>query len=222
MKAPGILTGLLFPKKCLLCGRLLEHTETMLCVQCAVEASEALTLKRRIPFLSGVFALWYYEDHVRDSLLRFKFGNRRSYARHYGALLATKLTDRQEQFDLITWVPVSRRRKLHRGYDQVELIARSFGKHCGQAPVRCLKKIRHNPPQSTLVGLAARRANVLGAYRAVEASDIAGKRILLLDDIITTGATIGECARVLMTAGAKEVYGVAVAAARQHKHQTSR
>ena len=80
-------------------------------------------------------------------------------------------------------------------------------------PVPTLRKIRHNRPQSGIDDQAKRRANVLGAYSAVCPQEVQGKRILLLDDIITTGATAGECARVLLTAGAKEVHCGFIAAA---------
>ena len=84
-------------------------------------------------------------------------------------------------------------------------------------PVPTLCKIRHNPPQSGIVGQAQRRANVLGVYEAVEPESFKDKRVLILDDIITTGATLSECARVLLTAGAKEVHCAAIAAVKEHK-----
>ena len=118
-------------------------------------------------------------------------------------------------FDMLTWVPVSRLRKLRRGYDQVELLAKAVGRELGLSPVPTLKKIRNNRPQSRLKDPAARRANVLGAYRLLEGAAVKGQRVLLLDDILTTGATAGECARVLLSAGAKEVHCAAVAAARK-------
>ena len=217
MRRSGPMIRLLFPEKCLLCGKLLRKTESLLCGHCAEKTPEALKLKQRIPFLSGAFALWYYENHVRGSLLRFKFHGRRSYAKGYASLLAAKLQDVHTRYDLIAWVPVSRWRKLKRGYDQVELIAYALCAELPITPVVCLKKIRHNPPQSGIASAAQRRANVLGAYKVPDPASVAGKRILLLDDIITTGATISECAKTLMAAGAKEVYGVAVAAARLHK-----
>lgn len=217
MKSNNPITHLLFPEKCLLCCKLLRSSENILCCHCAADAPEALTLKERIPFLSGSFALWYYENDVRDSLLRFKFLHRRSNARGYGAILAMKLPEALKQYDLITWIPVSRWRKLTRGFDQVEMIAYALCKELQVTPAGCLKKIRHNPPQSSIPSAAQRRANVLGAYQVPDPGLVAGKRILLLDDIITTGATISECAKMLMAAGAKEVYGVAVAAARKHK-----
>ena len=82
-------------------------------------------------------------------------------------------------------------------------------------PVPLLKKVRHNRPQSGISDASKRRANVLGAYREVNRQAIAGKRILLLDDILTTGATASEAARVLLTSGAKEIHCAAVAAARK-------
>ena len=120
-----------------------------------------------------------------------------------------------EGFDCLTWVPVSPLRKLRRGYDQVELLAKAVGRELGMQPVPLLKKVRHNRPQSGISDGAKRRANVLGVYREMDRTAISGKRILLLDDILTTGATAGECARVLLTAGAKEIHCAVIAAARK-------
>lgn len=217
MKKLNFLISLIFPNKCMLCGRLLPEQEMHLCRHCAAHTPEALKLKQKIPFLSGGFTLWYYEGSVRKSILRYKFGRKRCYARAYGAILAAKLSDVQKKYDLIVWVPVSRLRKLSRGFDQVELLAHIFCKELGITPIPCLKKIRHTPPQSGIASAAQRRANVLGAYKVINPDLLKGKRILLLDDIITTGATISECAKTLMAAGAKEVYGVAIATTRQHK-----
>ena len=151
------------------------------------------------------------------SLLRFKFYGKRSYAPAYGRLLSMKLMQAHpEGFDLVTWVPVSPLRKLKRGFDQGELLSDFVGRELETDSVKLLRKIRHNRPQSGITGDAHRRANVLGAYKILQPELICGKRILLLDDIITTGATAGECARVLLTAGAKEVHLGAVAAARRN------
>jgi ComF family protein len=216
MKLYHLIMHLLFPPKCVLCGRTLEKNQTDLCRNCRLDAPEYPDSKRRIQFLDSFTAVWYYEDNVRRSLLRFKFHGARSYASVYGRQLAMKL-DREhpEGFDVLTWVPVSRLRRFRRGYDQVELIARSAGRELGLTPVPVLQKIRHNPPQSGIQDDSIRRANVLGAYRLKDPSQVRGKRILLLDDILTTGATAGECARMLRMAGAKEVHCAAVAAARK-------
>ena len=210
--------SLLFPRKCLLCGKILERQELDLCHSCRVDSPECKISREKLPFLDSWLALWHYEGVARKSLIRYKFHNRRHQAAGYGRLLAMKLLkEREAEFDLITWVPVSRLRKLRRGYDQVELLAKAVCSELGTTPCRCLKKIRHNPPQSGIRSFAERRANVLGAYTVMEPEAIRGKRILLLDDIVTTGATAGECARVLLTAGAAQVHCAAVAASRKHE-----
>ncbi len=206
--------SLLFPRKCLLCGKLLERDELDLCRKCRIDGPECKISREKLPFLDSWLALWHYEGGARHSLIRYKFHNRRSMAQGYGRLLAMKLLrEREGDFDLITWVPISPLRKLRRGYDQVELLAKAVGRELAMEPVRCLKKVRHNPPQSGVVGQAQRRANVLNVYKVVGPEQFQGKRILLLDDIITTGATAGECARILLTAGAKEIHCAAVASA---------
>ena len=216
MKLYYLLMNLLFPPKCILCGKLLNSNEQDLCRECRVDSPEYPFRKEKIQFLDSFTAVWYYEDTVRRSLLRYKFYGARGFAQSYGRLLAMKLLQTHpEGFDCLTWVPVSRLRKLRRGYDQVELLAKAVGRELGMEPVPLLKKVRHNRPQSGLSDAAQRRANVLGVYRETNREAVAGKRILLLDDILTTGATAGECARVLLTNGAKEIHCAAIAAARK-------
>ena len=211
-----MLMELLFPPKCVLCRRLLKNGENHLCGTCRTEAPEYPDRKIKLQFLDSFAAVWYYEGNVRSSLLRYKFGNARSYAASYGPILAMKLLQAYpEGFDVLTWVPVSRLRKLRRGYDQVELLAKAVGRELGVTPVPTLKKVRNNRPQSRLKTPEARRANVLGVYRMADGVSVEDKRVLLLDDILTTGATAGECARVMLSHGAKEVHCAVIAAARK-------
>ena len=209
---------IIFPPKCVLCRKLLSSQQTDLCHECRSKAPAFTRAKRNIPFIAHWPALWYYKDDVAKSIRRFKFGNLRSYAESYARMLVAKLPeDYIEHCDILTWVPVSFLRKLRRGYDQSALLAKALGHEISIEPIAVLKKIRHTPPQSGMGSAAKRRANVLGAYKVRSHADIAGKRILLLDDVVTTGATASECARTLLTAGAKEVYFAAVAAALEHK-----
>ncbi len=220
MKLLHFLSSWLFPDKCILCGRILEQEELDLCRNCRVEAPEWSISKIKYPYIDQWTALWYYEGNVRHSLLRYKFHNRQSYAASYGRLLAMKLMkEDRTDFDVLTWVPISPKRLRKRGYDQVQLLADKLGQELKTQPLCTLKKIRHNRQQSRIVGAAHRRANVLGAYEAVDAQAFAGKRVLLLDDIVTTGATASECARVLLTAGAKEVHFAVIAAANQNQNR---
>ena len=208
-----ILT-LLFPPKCVLCKDVLSKEETDFCHNCRQSAPEFGKSNLRFSFVAGWTAVWYYRDTVRGSVLRYKFSGRRCYAPTYGQVLAMKLQkEHMADFDILTWVPIAPLRRLRRGYDQVELLAESVGQELNIQPVKTLQKIRNTPPQSRIRDAARRRANVLAAYRAVDPESFRGKRVLLLDDIITTGATVSECARVLLTAGAKEVYCAAMAVA---------
>lgn len=216
MRIMAWITDLLFPDKCVLCGRILKTGEQDLCQTCREETEPYHSGKSNPHFLDSVAAVWYYEGKVRKSLLRFKFYNGRSLAVNFGRLLAMKLIEEAPRgFDLITWVPISSLRRLRRGYDQVELLAGEVGRELGQSPVPLLKKTRHNRSQSRLSGAAARRANVRGVYRYVGTGSLEGKKILLLDDILTTGATAGEAARILRMAGAEEVHCAVIAAARK-------
>ncbi|MBE6960648.1 MAG: ComF family protein [Ruminococcaceae bacterium] len=219
MKLTERILKVLFPPKCVLCGKVLHEQETDFCGVCRMESPICpVNRRKKLPFLDSWLGVWYYEDSVRRSLLRYKFHGARSYAEPYGRMLAMKLQqEHPEGFDLLTWVPISRRRKFTRGYDQVELLAAVVGRELELESVSLLIKVRHNRPQSGIVGDAERRANVLGAYRVTDPVHLKNKKILLLDDIITTGATVSECARMLLTAGAKEVHCGAVAIARRQK-----
>ena len=212
------IVNFLFPPKCVLCRKVLKNRENDLCRCCRTNGPEYSSGKRKLLFLDSFVAVWYYEKNVRSSLLRYKFYGARSYARSYGRLLAMRLLQEYpEGFDVLTWIPISSLRKFRRGYDQVELLARAVGQELGMEPVATLRKVRNNRQQSRIRDAAARRANVLGVYRAADPAAVRDKRVLLLDDILTTGATASEAGRVLLTAGAKQVHCAAVAASRKMK-----
>lgn len=215
------LLSLLFPPKCHFCRCILQKAETDLCHSCRGDAPELLRTKRKIPLIAQWTAVWYYKGAVRKSILRFKFCNARGYADFYARELALKLRDADfaNDFSVITWVPVSKLRRLLRGYDQSELLATALGKELGLPAVQLLKKHRHTQPQSSLPGASQRRANVLNAYMCVDRHSIIGKHILLLDDVLTTGSTAAECGKILLLGGAKKVYFAAIAAATHDKNK---
>ena len=109
---------------------------------------------------------------------------------------------------------MSGKRKRKRGYDQSLLLAKALGEELGMEPKPLLKKVRDNPAQSGL-SMEKRRGNVSGVYAPVGEIDLTGKRVLLIDDVFTTGSTAEECARVLREAGAGAVHCAAVAAAQK-------
>lgn len=218
LRIAGRLWELLFPEKCVLCRRILSREELDLCHTCRAEAPEYDRRRPKLRYIRDFTAVWYYEDQVRSSLLRFKFGGVRSYCESYGRLLAMRVRQElPEDIDLVTWVPIGPKRRRKRGYDQVELIARVVSRELELPLARLLDKPKDNPAQSGLKGPEERRANVLGVYRVTDRETIKEKNILLLDDIVTTGATAAECGKTLQLAGAKYIYCAAVAAVRQSK-----
>lgn len=213
--------SLLFPQKCIFCRKLLSPQETDLCHHCRSSAPIFTKAKNRYSFIAGWTAVWYYKDAVRRTLLRYKFYRCRSYAPFFGRMLAMSLqAAKMEDFDILTWVPVSRLRKITRGYDQSALLAHAVAKELGVTAVPCLAKTRHNRTQSGLRKAHQRRANVMGVYKVPCPETVRDKHILLLDDIITTGATASECAKTLLAAGARQVHFAAVAAAADEKNHT--
>ena len=205
---------ILFPPKCILCRDLLKGEQTDICPRCRTENEDYPQGKLKLQFVDRAAAVWYYKDNVRKALHRYKFNRGTYLAEPFGRFMAMKvLGSGMEDVDLVTWVPISPIRRIVRGYDQDELLARVIARELGLPCEPLLKKVRHNRPQSGITGYARRRANVLGVYRANREELIPGKRILLVDDILTTGATVSECARVLLTAGAKQTDCAVVASA---------
>ena len=116
------------------------------------------------------------------------------------------------EFDAVTWIPVSKKRLRERGFDQSFYLARGIC-NIWQVPVeRTLRKTVHNPAQSGLDSVEERRSNVLGVYEALPEAELAGRRFLLVDDILTTGAPMAEARRVLLEAGAVQVVCLTLAA----------
>ena len=210
---------LLFPRKCPFCGAILE--KDTICRVC----KEKLPLCHTVQTGSGygrVTAPFRYEGLVRKAILDFKFNGKLGGLETFGTWLAQCAAERYSgEFDAITWVPVSKKRLRKRGYDQARYLAASACVDWHVQPLETLKKVRDNPPQSRLTDAKERRSNVLGVYEAVNAKEIAGKRLLLIDDIFTTGATLSECARILRDAGAADVLCLTLAIAGENETDKS-
>ena len=194
---------LLFPRRCPFCGKITDGA--LLCTACAA----VLPVTGEHPTAEGTYgrcaAPLYYERQVRDALLAFKFHGRMGGLDCFGEMLADCAAGSfPGEFDTVTWVPVSDKRKRERGFDQSYELCRAACRHWGVEPVAALRKVWDNPPQSGITAPEERRANVLGAYEP-GAETVWGRRILLVDDVLTTGATMAECARVLRESGAAEV-----------------
>lgn len=214
-----VLLDLLFPPKCAFCKKLLRKGEEGICAHCQEHLPWCVgqEAEQTMEFVSLCVSPLWYQDEVRESFHRYKFKGSRGYARVYGRLMSQCVQDHMAgRYDLITWVPLSEQRRRARGYDQAMLLAEAAALELGDVAAETLTKVRHTGAQSGLgKDDSARRANVLGAYQSTDPALIAGAHILLMDDVVTTGSTLSECARTLRTAGAADVVCVTLARARK-------
>ena len=216
MGAFSTFLDILFPPRCVFCRRFLRSSRQLICDDCL----------RTLPYTQGggektgeffslCIAPLYYEGDVRESLHRYKFKGATGYSKAYGRLLADCIREHLSgRYDLISWVPLSRNRLNERGYDQSMLLALAAALELDDVAVSTLEKPLEAEKQSLMGSAEKRKANISGAYRAVDPVLVDGKRILLIDDIVTTGSTLSECAKTLLSAGASEILCAAIARTR--------
>lgn len=218
MKPLDRVLDLLYPPRCTFCRRLLHDgdIESGVCRECRkiLPYVPYGSQRRDVRNVELCVAPMYYEGSVRDSLLRYKFNGLTAYGRIYADFIAKSIDENQISCDIITWVPLSRRRLRKRGYDQARIIAEQLSAELGLPCVKLLDKNVDNPPQSGTGDAQARRANAAGVYSFRGAERISGLSVLLIDDIVTTGSTLAECAKVLRAAGCSAVYAAAAATRR--------
>ena len=154
-----------------------------------------------------VYTFGSYEDTLRGLIHLFKYQKVRPLAKHLGALIARAIP-REQSFDLIVPMPLHWKKRWTRGYNQSELLAMEVARRWGVPVKKVVRRVKPTMPQAGLSN-SKRRLNVRGAFAARES--IKGLRILLIDDVLTTGATAGACAKVLKRAGASHVAVAAVA-----------
>lgn len=210
-----MIGSLLFPPRCAFCRTLLPvgGEENFLCEAC-LEKSMSQWLPDRmenLPGTAGIAAPLLYRSGVRQALKRFKFGGKRAYYKLFAGLMYNRVSaEYLWSFDFVTWVPIGAFRKFRRGYNQCELMGRELAKRLGLPCGETMKKRPFIKHQSRLAA-KDRRKNIVGAFSILDPSAVVGRKVLLVDDISTTGATLTECTRVLKSAGASAVYCIIVA-----------
>lgn len=146
----------------------------------------------------------YYKDVVSELVIRLKYKNDFRAGEALSSLMVAAIANEVNNFDFITFVPLSSKTKKSRGYNQSEYLAKTISKIL-KIPCRsCLIKIKDTKDQIGLDGLM-RWANLKGCYRGIHIDIVKNKKILLVDDVVTTGATAFYCARELINMGAEEV-----------------
>lgn len=212
MALTNFLLNLIFPPKCPFCNSPTDQDAPGPCPKCRkadfwLEGPQAVVAGEH--FLRCACAGWY-QGQLRDSMRRFKFHNHPDYAKAYGPLLAKTIRFYLPgSYDLITWAPVSPATLRDRGYDQAQLLAQETAKALSAQALPLLAKTGQNKAQSSLTQGRQRWKNVAGVYAVPAPAAVAGQRVLVIDDIITTGATLEEAARTLRQVGATQVVAAA-------------
>jgi ComF family protein len=174
-----------------------ELSDGAMCPVCAAGKNE----------LDFIRAACVYDDMSRSVMLPFKHGGRIKFARFMSHAMIWALRDLDISPDIIMPVPLANRRLFHRGYNQATLLAREISRVYG-APIDFDSVHRAYRPNMGHKTHAERLKNIRGVFNVVDADKIRGRKILLVDDVMTSGATFTEMGRVLRRAGATAVYGV--------------
>jgi ComF family protein len=207
------LTAFLLPQRCPGCGceadpaRLLcahcaaaiPRLESALCVRCLAAGREPSGCLRHPGFAS--YARWIYDDRAARVIHALKYGERTALARALGPEMARALPPGTRP-DLVVEVPLHRTRRRERGYNQAALLAEALAEAIGAPRLpEALMRVRATRAQARL-GPAERRRNMAGAFRVNRPEALAGRSVLIVDDVLTTGATLESALGSLAAAGA--------------------
>ncbi len=219
---------LLFPERCancdrpgsLLCDECQQEIEFVLppiCPHCGYPSSDnalCYRCQRDAPAIDGIRSVAFFEPPVRNAIHTLKYRGLRSVATPLASLMADYYRRNPLPADVIVPVPLHRDRLRERGYNQSDLLAHALGAEIG-LPVRkgLLVRTRATPPQVEL-DASERKQNMAGAFQCPKTEAAAGLRMLLIDDVCTTGATLEACSLVLHHAGAKSVWALTLGRAR--------
>ena len=193
---------LVFPPKCPFCQKILEDPRAPVCPVCqpGLPWLEGKAAERRVDFADRCFSPLAYRDAVPGAVHRYKFSRVRALGKPFALLMAQCLEERLPQgAGLICWAPLSRKRLRERGFDQAELLAREVGRLLSIPAGPVLEKVRNT---------------ARGAYALLSGADLTGRRVVLVDDVVTSGSTLSECAALLRQGGAEGVYCLTLAQAR--------
>lgn len=204
------LRELLLPRLCPVCGKLLMQGEDVLCAFCAIQLPRSRVLNIEVnPLLRSLwdkanirrattFLSYNHNSPYHNLVIEFKFHGKRDLAVRLGRWAALE-AERQgfwEGVDALVPVPLHWWRRFKRGYNQAEMLAKGMAEVTGLPVLNLLKRTKYRKPQSRLMG-EARIRNAEGIYEASIPKEWRGKRLVLVDDVMTTGATLGNCALAL-------------------------
>lgn len=197
----------LFPPACCVCGKIDKNWLCPNCQKRVERLEKSCIVEVENKKYEKLLYLFQYESLIRKLMLSYKFSNK-AYLNHFFANIITqneKNCELLKQYDMIIPVPMHKKKMQKRGYNQTELVANEISKNIG-IPTRndIMKKVVNTTTQSKLGG-KARQSNIQHAFFIQRDIEVEDKKVVLLDDIYTTGATTQECSRVLKEAGATEI-----------------
>lgn len=163
-------------------------------------------------YLRGNIAIWPYQEEWQQAILDFKFRNKPWLADAFAKELSPIIPN---DYDLLVPVPLHKKRMRERGYNQSALLADALANQTGISCQNSLLRIRDTPHQTGL-SRSQRLKNLAGAFMLNKNCSVAGRNILLIDDVFTTGTTLRECAQVLHQHGAEKIMGITLASGRGH------
>ena len=208
------IINIFYPNVCGMCDKISKYD---ICPKCLAKLNKIKQCKKHI-YLRRNFTthmyIFKYEDIVRQKLIKYKFSDQAYRYKGFSKFIEKdkKICGFLKKYDIIIPAPISKTRKLKRGYNQSDLIIMELSKNITDICVlrNVLYKIKNTLPQSSL-NKVQRQSNLKGAYKIKNIESIKDKKVLLFDDVFTTGSTIDECARVLKLAGAKEIGSLTIA-----------
>ncbi|MGN1007361.1 MAG: ComF family protein [Butyricicoccus sp.] len=201
------LKQLWFPSVCAACGAELRDGEHIVCRDCLDREEYRLTVPFSVRGADGADAPLVYKGAVRRAMHAYKFQSRRAYANGFAACAEECLRTHLDAWkpDGMTFVPLGPGRWMKRGYNQSALVARLVAEACG-LPCEPMLRKRLGVSMQSKQPHDQRAENIRDAFRVRRNAGIAGRRVLLVDDIVTTGETAAACVQVLRSAGASAVY----------------
>ena len=201
------ILDIIYPPKCGICGKIGCKD---ICIKCEKKLeNESIFGKDSYieNYFDTHFYLFKYEGQIRNLLIQYKFNEKAYLYKSFSKFLKKyeKKLFKNEVYDIIIAVPISKNRLKKRGYNQSELLAKEIAKNLElKLEQNIIKKVKNNIPQSTL-NKDEREQNVKDVYKIINKEIILNKKILLVDDIFTTGATANECSRILKENGAEKI-----------------
>lgn len=208
-----LILDLLYPRTCGFCGRIEKEYICNKCEKKLQKENLCKIYKSKSKLINYHGYVFKYQGIIRDKIIDYKFNEQAYLYKTFSKIILKNeiICSFIKKYDIIIPVPIHKKRKKYRGYDQTQLIAKEIAKNL-QVCIKfnILKKKNNIKPQSSLTK-NERRLNIKDAYELQNEKEIYNKKVLLIDDIYTTGATIEECARIIKKAKPKEISAFTIA-----------